>query len=269
MKRVLVSTATKSGVKAYWMEGAMSVTLHPIPGHEVTFSIEDTHQAINLSRNVMAHEALSKGYDIHVMIDADHPWGGADLERILSHQEPIVSALYCKKAPGDPVWVGLKAKTNEKREDGLVEAAYIPTGFLKVDVSVYKTLQERFPDRKYVYTDDNGKDFECFEWFPIGLVGPNTPEARLAGIRKLCKDVEYIDSAFALEVLDGTRPEPNRLLGEDYFFSHLCRKTGYKLWIDTQLLVYHMGQAPYPIPEHFLPKNPKDLPYARADLSAW
>lgn len=275
MKRVLVATPTKSGITTYWFKAYDTVMQNPIPGYDINFAIEDANQAINLARNVIANAAVQQGYDDLVMIDVDHPWTRAHLERILSHDAPIVSGLYCKKAPGNPHWLGLLGKDSpDVRPDGLRQVDYVPTGFLRIRVSVLKDMQKHFPERRYVHTDDNGKDHESWELFPIGLVGPNTAEAKLHliahAVAQHGAEGNRMSGFRKIAALVGEQhPEPARLLGEDYFFSHLARKAGFKLFIDTQCIVQHMGQIPFPITPDMLPTKPTGLQVADGDLSRY
>jgi hypothetical protein len=50
-----------------------------------------------------------------------------------------------------------------------------------------------------------------------------------------------------------------RLLGEDYGFCHLARKSGFKLWCDTRQVVGHVGDVVYPVTPEAL-SSPASIP---------
>jgi hypothetical protein len=50
-----------------------------------------------------------------------------------------------------------------------------------------------------------------------------------------------------------------RMLGEDYGFGHLARKSGLKLWCDTRQIVGHVGDVVYPVTPEAL-NSPASIP---------
>ncbi len=135
-----------------------------------------------------------------------------------------------------------------------MQADFLATGFLKTDVSALRKMCEMLPERAFTSDEgDTGTAKEMTELFPVGVVGPNTAAGKLGRIRKLMEGslAEYEDryalAAAVQSILDDTTRGNGRLLGEDYHFSHLARKCGFQLWIDTRCIVPHVGPIAFPI----------------------
>lgn len=225
------------------------------------FQIEEGEHALNLARNMIAEEAIESGVERVVMIDKDHPWTPAHLVRILSHAEPIVAGLYCKKRPGKPFWLGRRVKGATPRADGLLAAEFVPTGFLSISVLALLEMERQMPEREYFHVKEDGTSHVATEFFPIGIVGPNTAQAKLDKLRALARDGQGADLPLAdlKAILDHHEENSGRLLGEDYFFSHLARKCGIPLFIDTKLIIPHVGPVAFPIlPE--MVGGPSEIP---------
>ena len=279
-KRVLVTTPAKNGVPHYWIAAYDDIMRTPHPDYEFAFAVEDGNNAINLYRNIICDYALRENFWKIVMLDADMFWTRDLLLRLISHNEPVVGCIYCKKKTGNVQWLAVRTPGVEAaREDGLLQCDFIGTGALAIEIDALRTMNNFFPERQFIYEDEDGKQKTMHELFPIGIVGPNTPEGRLARIAKLINDADYVDditrpaTATALlgsirSILTNQSTEKGRLLGEDYGFTHLARKAGFKVWADTKCIIGHVGSIVYPVGNDKLSVQ-AGIPTHSLSLNAW
>lgn len=250
MRRVLIATPAKGGIPDYYFKSYDQVVRTQFTDYDLSFCVESGHHVLSLARNVIAEASIEENFDKVVMIDKDHPWLPQHLARIISHAEPIVCGVYCKKKPGKPAWLGIASRGAKPREDGLLPAEFLPTGFLAIDVAALRTMKAKMPEREFVYEDEDGAQKTATEYFPIGLVGPNTAEAKIEQLRAMAAGGSWasvLTMADLLKVLNHIVPKSGRLLGEDYHFSHLARRCGIPLFIDTKCVIGHVGDIVFPV----------------------
>jgi hypothetical protein len=219
-------------------------------------------------------------FDRMLMLDTDHPCTLEHVTRILSHdheQYPIISGLYCMKRPGRPFFLGIKAKGAKPDANHLLLADFLPTGFLSVSVSALRKIAETHPEREFYVQDDvlvpgpRTTQQTMFEWFPIGVKGPRTAEARLKRVRAILKSPPAaIDTLVAIEDALFDPQPPGNLLGEDYYFSRLATESGIPMYLDTGCLVPHLGVIPYPLTDpSLIATDACEIPEADAAMEGW
>jgi hypothetical protein len=198
---------------------------------------------VQQGRNDLIGQAVSEGFDDIVFIDDDvSEWSVPHVLRILSHNVDIVGGCYSKKVDGEPKWT-FHAASDVVDEDGLAPANDVPTGFLRIRTKCLAAIREKFPWRSYQHQGEP----ERFEFFPMGLVGPGTPEWIVREIAALIKGSNYVSSN-AIEVMINARFDAShrQLLGEDVSFCRLARESGLKLYADTKCRLRHLGDIGYP-----------------------
>lgn len=285
-KRIVICTSAKGGLPFWWFDAYAKLLALNHPDYTFELSVEAGNSAINISRNIMADHAIRCDYDAMVQIDTDMKWDAAGLLQMLAHNEPIVCAPYTKKQSGPIRWLVVRKKDAFPDERGLCDMDFFGTGMFAVQVPALRAMCSAFPERRFTYEDEDAHggivSRTMTELFPIGIVGPNTPEGRLARIREVLERVLLTACATDEEkyehlcaklidietVIVENHPGESRLLGEDFFFSHLARKAGFKIWCDSRLLVRHVGPAAYPIlPEQISTVTP--LPESNLNLDAY
>lgn len=283
-KRVVICTSAKGGLPFWWFDAYAKLLALNHPDYTFELSVEAGNSAINISRNIMADHAIRTEADIMVQIDTDMKWTPEGLLQMLAHGEPIVCAPYVKKQSGPIRWLVVRKKGAFPDERGLCDMDFFGTGMFLVSVPALRTMCDAFPERRFTYEDDDAHggitSRTMTELFPIGLVGPNTPEGRISRIRavmaKLVTDAPQSEwGEFYMKQLDDVNqilnevhPGESRFLGEDFFFSHLARKAGFKIWCDSRLLIRHIGPAPYPILEEQL-STVTQLPESNLNLDQY
>jgi glycosyltransferase involved in cell wall biosynthesis len=96
---------------------------------------------IYVARNVLINEFLArKNFDTLVFIDSDIGFTREQLKALIDTDEPFVSGLYTDKCqPPMPFCrdnMGRQLTLDEIPKEGMLEARFVPGGFLKIDRSV-------------------------------------------------------------------------------------------------------------------------------------
>jgi hypothetical protein len=168
------------------------------------------YAAIDQGRNQMATDALLDGFEETLWIDADVGFHPDSVERLRSHPHPIVCGVYPqkgKRALACHIMPGTPAMVFG-RHGGLVEMLYAGAGFLLVRREVYLTIQHRLQLPV------------CNERFGH----PTIP--------------------FFLPL---TRPIEDGYwyLAEDYAFCQRAHDCGYRIYADTTIRLWHIGNYRY------------------------
>jgi len=168
------------------------------------------YSAIDQARNQLASDALAQGFDELIWIDSDIGFQPEDVERLRSHNLPIVAGIYPKKGKR-ALSCHLQPGTKDVKfgsHGGLLEIQYAATGFLYARREVYDDIRT------------------CCD-----LVTCNQRFGRAV--------VPYFQP---LVVPDG---EGHWYLGEDFAFCERARRAGHRIWADTTVRLFHIGGYPY------------------------
>lgn len=253
MKKVLVATPIRNGTDSNYIRSLIASLRADLPGYQLEFEVVG-NTYVSFARNNLACYAVDHGFDEILWIDDDMLYSVDHVRRILSHSDSyVVGGIYCKRKPGEPEWLFVPHPDAKPLPDGRLECTGLATGFLRTPVSLLKHIQARFPDRRYLHRDPKtGRDTHLFEFFPMGIVGPGTPEGRLESIKYLLADESSTLKANDLlsqirEAAFGVR-EPGVIRGEDYYFCRIARKAGVQLYVDLGMPpVPHIGSVAFPI----------------------
>jgi hypothetical protein len=250
-RRLLIATPVRSGFSVnYWMSSRS--ILDAIPPSEIKIDwLPVAGAPVNFARNEIAYEAIQGDYDDLLQIDDDMAPTPEHVRRILSHDVDVVGGCYCAKKFGKPKWLFVPQPGAVMRQDGLLECAGVATGFERTKVSALRKLYAHYHDRRFLTPpDEKGYQKEMCELFPMGLIGEGTPEGRLERIKAvLARQADDPQECVRqVKEIATSRAGPGRLLGEDYFFTRLCRKAGVISYVDLGIgPVAHIGNVPFPI----------------------
>jgi len=168
------------------------------------------YAAIDQGRSQMASDALHDGFDELLWIDSDIGFDPDDVDRLRSHELPLVCGIYPKKGVR-----ALAAHLLPETEHvlfgaggGLLEIQYAATGFLLTHRRLYHAMKEQcaLP--------------VCNERFGRPVVPYFLP----------------------LLVPDGAG---HWYLGEDFAFSERARRCGFVVMADTRIRLNHIGKCSY------------------------
>jgi hypothetical protein len=166
--------------------------------------------AIDQARNQLATDAMIDGYEETLWIDSDVEFHPNDVDRLRSHQQPIVCGIYSQKGKRSLACHALPGTPHLRfgKEGGLHEILYAGTGFLLIRREVYLRMQrelelpvcnERFGHPMVPYFQPLANGDEDGVWY----------------------------------------------LAEDYAFCQRARGCGYRILADTTIRLYHIGKQRY------------------------
>ncbi len=170
---------------------------------------------VHLCRNLLAHEFAKKSKCSHLFFwddDVAAPQGA--LRRLLSYDRDIIVAPYPKKVrPGLPPSKTWPYSLTDGVPDGsgLLECDMVATGFLLIKREVIEALYEEHASRAFFHEPFSE---DVIDLFPTGLI-----------------------DGFPLNA----KGKP-MWWGEDYAFSVLAKRAGFKLWLDPVIKLLHAGR---------------------------
>ena len=168
------------------------------------------YSQIDRARNRLASEALTKGFEELFWIDGDMAFEPQSVDRLRSHDLPLVCGLYPTKVekkltsqllPGT-------SKITFGRDGGLVEIRYAATGFFYTRRQVYLDVQKKL----------------------------NLPTCNPKSAQPLVP--------FFLPIILEEGGE-HHYLSEDYSFCERARQCGYRIYADTTVRLQHIGLYGY------------------------
>jgi hypothetical protein len=182
-------------------------------GTKIVFKTGDS--AITRARNAIAADFLESDCDKLLFIDSDLIFSPRDVEKITSHDLPIVGGCYPLKHEGMLNWCGnpLIGVEAPVESNGLQEVRYIGTGFMCIDRSVFVQMSKLDEVEKYV--TDREPRREEFDFFRMGPRKSQDPHLRY--------------------------------LTEDWFFCQRWLDMGGRVFADTHVELGHVGQAVWPL----------------------
>ena len=166
--------------------------------------------AIDQGRSQMATDMLAEGFDEIMWVDSDVGFNPDDVDRLRNHNLPIVAGLYPKKGERTMA-VNFLPDTRQLvfgSRGGLIEVMYVGFGFVHTRREVFDKCRVR-----------------C-----------NLPLCNTMFDRPI---VSYF-----LPMLHSTE-KGCWYLGEDYAFCERVRQTGFAVYADTSVRLWHVGSYKY------------------------
>lgn len=146
-------------------------------------------------------------------LDCDIVFNEENIDRILSHDVPIIGGSYYKKQLERQIVCN--ALPDVKPEDvtdsnGVMQVMYVGFGFSLIAREVFEKMREVL-GKEITYRDDATRRIE-WDFWPVGI-----------------------------------HQKSGRWLSEDWWFCHRAAELGYKVYLDTKCLVGHIGQIIFPL----------------------
>lgn len=169
---------------------------------------------VSRARNHITRQFLESDCTDLLFIDSDLTFSTDHVRRIMSHNEDVVGGSYFKKCEGEPLGVWNLFPEVEFLDNGLVNAKYVGTGFMRIRRKVFELMIQEF-----------GKDI----WYTLDHD---------------CSQKEYnFWGTGVYEFPDKTR----RYLSEDWWFCQKWLDIGGKVRLDRGIILKHTGMAIYPL----------------------
>lgn len=128
---------------------------------------------IQAARNDIVKYFMITDCDSLFFLDDDIAWNPENVLELIRMDDEIVAGVYPLKAKveGYPVVIHTdKDGIPNKREDGGIFAAGLPTGFMRVNRSAIEKLIKAYPQQRYSNYDENGELKEdAYDLFPQGV----------------------------------------------------------------------------------------------------
>jgi predicted O-methyltransferase YrrM len=204
---------------------AVCVVLVPVGGH-VDPGCEDAlrelerrghpvwryrgYSAVDAARNQMATDAVGRGFQELMWVDADVAFDPNDVDKLRAHDLPFTCGLYPKKGPRQFACEFLPNTPAVRfgRNGGLVEIKYCGFGFTHVRAAVFEAVQAHFD-------------------LPICNLRFNSPLVPF------------------FEPMAVPDPGGQWSLSEDYAFCERARQAGFTVVADTSIRLWHVGSYRY------------------------
>lgn len=184
---------------------------------------------VGKARNELAMDFLKGDCDTFLQIDDDILFTVENVDRITSHDLPIVGGAYFKKQLTKAVVAErLEGAPRDPDEKGLLQAKYLGTGFLCVHREVLEHMIAMYqygPAFWYIDEETGDKRYDFFT--------------------------------------HGVHPDLHRWLGEDWYFCQRALDLGYKCYLDTKCILGHIGQMVFPLPDSEAEIAPRPQHYSQ------
>lgn len=199
----LVTPSVVGATSPYYYSLLKSVDLLRAQGFSVDWMHLEGHCHVDDARNDLVRAFLETDCTDLVFIDSDVGWRPHDLFRLVSVDRDYVAGIYPKKRDGADYPCMLLPGENRADEEGLLEVARVPTGFLRLSRRAIERLYNAAPDR---------------------FLGP----------------MDAPDRVRQAIIFERTFADGNRLSG-DYAVSDKWRALGGKVYIDPEMVFVHQG----------------------------
>ena len=266
MKKILVASPVRGGLSPAYVRATIALLNSTLcRGKDAPYAIDfawTSGTSVAMARDEIANLFLKRGDDELVFWDIDLGVNDPQMmvsmfNRLLSHDVDIVGGAYV--GHGFPSkFHGAAHDTNQTiLPNGLIKMAQIPLGFSKTKKEVFHKIKSAYPYLEYVFkeTEMEAPKAGMFEFFPNGVVGPNTGQGKIDRIRAAKGEFSHNLEGWAVrieDILNDSNYSENVMLGEDFYFCRLAREAGVELFIDNNLIVPHSTDVRLPVKHQML-----------------
>jgi len=162
---------------------------------------------VSRARNKVTGYFLSSDCEYLMFIDSDITFAPEQINMLRAQEKGVIGGIYLKKT------LPYQPVSNSfiEQEGNLQVMREIGTGFMMIHRSVFEKIREKFPERNFKRENDEPElKSGYYDYFGVGVVN-------------------------------------GRYLSEDYYFCHLAREAGFKIYYDPSIIVTHHGQTQYPM----------------------
>lgn len=264
MKKIMIASPVRGGLSPNYVRAVIALLNSSLcKGTNPPYKFElawTSGTSVAMARCEFTDLFLRSNFDELLQWDVD--LGVSDpllmvsmFNRLLSHDVPVVGGAYVGHNFNSQ-FHGASAATDSKMDErGLLPMAQIPLGFSKTKREVFVKIKEDHPYFEYQFREtqmDKAKS-GMFEFFPNGVVGPNTGQGKVDRIKSVLKDyktcaanfADYLDKIHA--IIHDNDYSQSVMMGEDFYFCKLVRDSGFEMFIDNNLIVPHESHVKLPV----------------------
>lgn len=219
-------------VKANWAVCMFNALVAGVFGADVVIErISDSHANRACCR--AATLFLATDCTDMLIIDADTLFVPRDIEKILSHDKPLVCGIYPKKSDDAPPCLGpLLTGVPTDDENGLVEMRWAGRGFMRIRREVFEAMKESNGGPALEYHQNGETEHEFFSSGPIE------------------GDVTFVAA--------GQR----EWVSEDILFCVRAKALGFPCMVDSRIALMHEGSKVYKF-------GPDQLVRVDSNITSW
>lgn len=199
--------------------------------------VNEKSSMVSKARNSLADKALQFGADYILFVDSDLVFPADALCRLITHGKDIIGATYNKRVPPYETLGHFLGAPRDLSGGGLVEADYMPGGFLLIKTSVLRALpQPWFFETYYRAPKDPLQSF-------AGIMADQYRDPPPLDLVERVTAVEGMADWLAAQHKDAVEFDAG-YMSEDYNFCRKARKAGISLWCDLTLTfqMAHIGE---------------------------
>lgn len=215
-ERIFIAMPSGRGAPDIDCVASLNSTLQDLREHGIEYEFRSIHGNcyIALVRSLMTHEFMKTGCTRIFFWDDDVAGPPTAVRRLIERDRDIIVGAYPKKVPpGSPPTKAWPVALTDGIPDeaGLLESDMVATGFLLIKRHVVEAMYDKYSDRVF-HHKDTGAD--VVDLFPTGI----------------------------LEGFPKNAIGKNMWWGEDYSFSVLAKRAGFRIWLDPSIPLIHAGR---------------------------
>lgn len=216
--KLFLAIPAYGGLSPHFVNSLLAMVTHRPRPCEMVIRLMIGDSLVSRARNRLCAEFLRSDCTHLLFLDSDLIFSPEHIQRLVGHAlagARIVGGLYPKKQK-ELGWVcNLLDDHEPPRDNGLQRVKYAGTGCLLIGRAVLEEMRRRLPDIEYD-PDDGDDPGVKWDFFATGVV--------------------HFE-------------ERRRYLSEDWFFCQRARELGVNVWMDTQVVLKHVGECIYPLQE--------------------
>lgn len=250
--RVLIVTPLKADISKHYSKTLIELLTGTIPGYFFGHVFMSGNCVMG-ARDWGANQMERENWDGILWWDADLAPGTADIVRLLSHKQDFVCGAYCGRDVSTHWHFFPVSPEAEILESGLWQMQKAAIGFSFIRRSVFDKIRAAHPEYTYANQEQGTGKTQLQQYFPWQIIGPNSVLGKFERIKDFLKgQLERPHNATEMlreisRIVDDTDYSQNLMQGEDYGFCRLAREAGVEIWLDTRLVVPHLGECEFPI----------------------